>query len=161
IKINDAIGQLGTQAVVNQWEAGATELCSLITRDPNTGKLVLVGNLFVNITEAVVRGVDVESVYRKPVTIFGGGEAVINARLFASWLLETRQAIGSTTPIDRAGQTGIQQSDGVPYSLPSFKATGSLTYSNGPLSVFLQGRYIAAGTLENAAVVGKTIEANH
>lgn len=161
IKINDAIGQLGAQAVVNQCEAGATEICTLITRDANTGKLVLVGNLFVNITEALVRGVDLESVYRKRIHVFGGGDEVINARLFASWLLENKQAIGSTTPIDRAGQTGIQQSDGIPYSLPKFKATGSVTYANGPFSMFVQGRYIGSGTFENSAVVGKTIESNH
>jgi len=162
IKIKDAIGQLGTQAVVNQCEAGATDLCTLITRDVTTDRLVLVGNVFVNITEALVKGVDAEVGYRHDVNVFGGGDEAISSRLFASWLLMNKQAIGSTTPIDRAGQTGIQQSDGVPYSLPKFKATGNVTYSNGPFSVFLQGRFISAGVNENnPPTVATTLANNH
>jgi iron complex outermembrane receptor protein len=160
IKINDAIGQLGTQAVVNNCEAGATELCTLVTRDPTTDKLVLVGNLFVNVTSATTRGVDLEAVYRRNVHLIGG-EETFNARLFTTWLLENSQAIGSVTPKDRAGQTGIQQSDGVPYSLPKFKATGNLTYTNGGFSAWVQGRFIGSGVMDNVLVVGKDIESNH
>jgi outer membrane receptor protein involved in Fe transport len=164
IKIKDAIGQLGAQAVVNQCEAGATALCSLITRNPTTDRLVLVGNVYVNINETVVRGIDLETSFNRDINLFGnlsgeGGEAVA-ARFFASWLLENTNALAGAAPLDRAGQTGIQQSDGVAYALPNFKATGNLSYSNGGLSVFLQGRYIGSGTIENALKVGKDIERN-
>ena len=112
IKIKDAIGQLGAQAVVNQCEAGATSVCSLITRDPTTDRLVLVGNLYININELLVRGVDLEAGYHHDVDLFGGGDEPINARFFASWLLENTNALGGAAPLDRAGQTGIEQSDG-------------------------------------------------
>jgi outer membrane receptor protein involved in Fe transport len=160
IKIKDAIGQLGTQAVVNQCEAGAVDLCALITRDVTTDRLVLVGNVFVNITEALVKGVDMEVGYRRDVNVFGGGDESIGGRLFASWLLMNKQAIGSTTPIDRAGQTGIQQTDGIAYSLPKFKATGNLSYTNGPVTLFLQGRYIGAGVSENNPTATTTLANN-
>ena len=160
IRIKDAIGQLTTQNVINQCEAGAADLCSLITRDAATDRLVLVGNTYVNINEAMVRGVDFEAGYRHDVRVFGGSESV-SGRVFGSWLLENSTTNLGAAKIDRAGQTGIQQSDGVGYSLPKFKATGNITYANGGFSAFVQGRYIGPGTIENALTAGKDIERNH
>jgi outer membrane receptor protein involved in Fe transport len=160
IKIKDAIGQIGAQGVVNQCEAGAAQLCALITRDPTTDKLVLVGNLYVNIAEAIVRGVDLEASYHRDIDVFGGDDEAINARVFSSWLLQNSTQNTGAKAIDRAGQTGIQQSDGIAYSLPKFKATGNVTYSNGGLSVFVQGRYIGSGKIENALAAG-AISSNH
>ena len=160
IKIADAIGQLGAQNVVNQCAKGATALCSLITRDPTTNQLVLVGNTYVNINQSMVRGVDVEADYRTDVHLLGHGPESLTGRFLGSWLLENSQINNGAAKIDRAGQVGIQQSDGVPYALPRFKFTANATYTNGPLSAFLQGRFISSGTLENALVVGKDIERN-
>ena len=160
IEIDGAIGQLGTQAVVDRCEEGATELCALITRDPTTGRLVLVGDVFVNVDQAVVSGVDLEVGYRRNVTLFPGGPERIAARLFASWLDENSETLAGTRTIDRAGQTGIQQSDGIAYALPDFKATGNFLYENGGFGFFLQGRYIDGGTIENALVEGVAIESN-
>lgn len=147
IKIADAIGQLGAQNVVNQCFKGATDLCALITRDATTGLPVLVGNVYVNINQAVVRGVDFEVDYHREVHLIGGSEEV-SGRFLGSWLLENSQNIGTFT--DRAGQVGIQQSDGLGYALPTFKATANLTYSNGPFSAFVQERFISAGKNENS-----------
>jgi outer membrane receptor protein involved in Fe transport len=157
IKINDEISLLGAQNVVNGCAQGVASLCQLITFDPVTHLPIIVGNIYVNVNQAMVRGVDFEVDYRRNVRIFGGDES-IGARLFGSWLMENSQLIG-TIKTDRAGQVGIQQSDGVPYALPSFKGTGSLTYSNGPYSLFLQGRFISSGTFENNLNV--KIESNH
>ena len=160
IKIKDAIGQLGAQNVINQCAAGATALCALITRNPTTGALILVGNVYVNINEAVVRGVDLEASYHSDIRVFGGGDEAINLRAFGSWLLENSQTLAGAAKIDRAGQTGIQQSDGIGYALPDFKATANLTYTKGGYSLFLQGRFISSGTFENSLVVGTNIESN-
>jgi len=161
VDISNAIGQLGTQAVANQCEAGAEEFCSLVTRDLVTDRIILVGNLFVNVAVAKVEGVDLEATYNRELTLFGGAPESIGARLFASWLIENTQTTGSGT-IDRAGQTGIQQSDGIAYALPDFKATGNLTYNWGDLSLFLQGRYIGSGTSENAPLPADAVlEDNH
>ncbi|MBC2777076.1 TonB-dependent receptor domain-containing protein [Parasphingopyxis marina] len=160
IEIGGAIGQLGVQAVVNQCEAGATDLCSLITRDIATDRLVLVGDVFINVDENVVSGVDLEVAYQRDIALFGGGGEAIGARLYASWLDENSETLAGTQTIDRAGQTGLQQSDGIAYALPDFKATGSLTYNNGGFSAFVQGRYIDGGTIENALVEGVDIERN-
>lgn len=166
IEITDAIGQLGVQAVANRCEesivAGSpSEICSLVTRDVNTDLLILVGDQYINIDEAVVSGADLEIAYRTDVDWFGSGAQTIAARVFASWLNENSEILQGVRKIDRAGQTGLEVSTGAAYALPDFKLTGNVTYTNGPYSVFLQGRYIGSGTLENAAVEGVNISSNH
>ncbi|HEY5412041.1 MAG TPA: TonB-dependent receptor [Caulobacteraceae bacterium] len=160
IKINDAIGQLTPQTIVNQCAAGATNLCQLVTRDTVTDLPILVGNVYVNINEAMVRGVDFEADYHRDLRLLGGGGESLTGRFLGSWLIENSQINNGAAKIDRAGQVGIQQSDGTPYALPRFKFTANLTYANGPFSAFVQGRFISSGTLENAAVAGTTIESN-
>ncbi|MEP7005149.1 MAG: TonB-dependent receptor [Sphingomonas bacterium] len=150
IRIKGAIGQLGPQAVLNGCLIGnVADLCKLVTLD-SAGTPVLVGDIFINVNENRVRGLDVEANYNRPVRIFGGVSESIGTRIFASWLFENSQTLGTGVRTDRAGQTGIQQSDGAPYGLPSFKLTGNLTYGNGGFSSFLQGRYIGSGTQENS-----------
>jgi len=148
IKVNGAIGQLGSQAVLNGCLVDSVpELCDLVTLVDDVP--VLIGDLFINVNQNRVRGLDLEAGYSAPLRLFGGDEA-FDARLFGSWLFENSRTLSNGAYVDRAGQTGIQQSDGAPYALPDFRATGLLTYSNGGFSTFLQGRYIASGTQENA-----------
>jgi outer membrane receptor protein involved in Fe transport len=162
VEIGGAIGQLGTQAVVNRCEdgGGVAEICSLVTRSPDTDRLILVGDVFINIDEAIVSGRDLEVAYTRPVSWFGSGSQSISARIFASWLEENSETLAGTRKIERAGQTGIEQSTGTAYALPDFKATANVAYRHGPFNVFLQGRYIGSGTSENALVEGVDIESN-
>lgn len=160
VDISDAIGRLGTQAVLNRCEEGAEALCALITRDPTTDRLVLVGDVYININQAVVRGIDFEADYIRDINLFGNGNEHIQARLFASYLDENSETLAGTQKIDRAGQTGIQQSDGSAYALPDFKLTANLSYTYGPFNAFLQGRYIASGTNENKLPANMQLENN-
>lgn len=149
IRIKGAIGQLGPQAVLNGCLIdNVAQLCNLVTLGSD-GLPTLVGDIFINVNQNRVRGLDVEANYSVPLTLLGGGNETIGTRLFASWLFENSQTLGTGAVVDRAGQTGIQQSDGAPYGLPKFKLTGNLTYANGGFSTFLQGRYIGSGTQEN------------
>lgn len=161
VEIGGAIGQLGTQAVIDRCEEGAAELCGLITRSPDDDRLVLVGDVFINIDEAIVSGRDLEISYGRDVSWFGDGPQRFNARVFASWLEENSQILAGTNKIDRAGQTGLEQSTGTAYQLPDFKLTANLTYTHGPFNVFVQGRYIGDGVMENGLVEGVEIESNH
>ena len=161
IKTKDAIGQLSPQSVVTGCNNGSALLCSFVTRDAATDRIILVGAQYINIDKSVVSGVDVELDYTRDVSILGGEAETLGARFLASFLSKNTQGIGTAVNIDRAGQTGIQQSDGVAYSLPDFKATGNITYRNGGFTAFLQGRYIGSGTIENALVEGVDIESNH
>jgi outer membrane receptor protein involved in Fe transport len=77
-----------------------------------------------------------------------GGSEQVSGRFLGSWLLENSQNIGTYT--NRAGQVGIQQSDGIGYALPRFKASANMTYTNGPIALFVQERFISAGRNENS-----------
>jgi outer membrane receptor protein involved in Fe transport len=160
VEIDGAIGQLGTQAVVNRCEDGALDLCALITRSATDDRLVLVGDVFINIDQAIVSGRDLEIAYRRDVAWFGDRAQSIQARVFGSWLDENSQILAGTRTIDRAGQTGIEQSTGTAYALPDFKLTANLSYNNGPFRAFLQARYIGSGVSENTLVEGVGIESN-
>jgi hypothetical protein len=125
--------------------------------------LLLVGNVFINIDQEKVSGIDLEVSYQRDVDWidwFGNAPESVNFRLFGTWLEERSEALAGVTKIDRAGQVGIQQSDGIEYSLPEFKWTLNTAYNNGPFSAFLQGRYIGSGTSENALIEGVGIDDN-
>jgi iron complex outermembrane recepter protein len=160
IDIDGAIGQLGTQAVVNECEAGSSVACSLITRDPNTNRLVLVGDVFINIDRAIASGQDLEIDYSTDVDWFSGSEEFLAVRFLASHLSERSEQNAGAAKIDRAGQTGWEQSTDNNYALPDWKMIGNVTYGAGPLSVFLQMRYISDGKSENALVEGVNIDDN-
>jgi len=160
VDIDGAIGLLGEQAVINLCEAGSAESCALVTRNPDDNRIILVGNIYVNVDRSIARGVDFEMDYIRSVDWIGDNAQTFGGRLFVTYLDERSEELAGTTKIDRAGQTGLQQSDGIAYALPEWKWTGFVTYTNGPWSTFLQGRYIGSGTSENALVEGVDIDDN-
>jgi hypothetical protein len=160
IDIADAIGQLGVQAMVDQCYAGAADACQYVTRNPADNRLVLVGNVFVNVAQSIAEGIDFEMDYTRSVNWLGGGNELLTARMFVAYLKERSEQLVDAAKIDRAGQTGFQQSDGIAYALPDYKVNGFLTYTNGGWGTFLQARYIADGTYENSLVEGVNIESN-
>lgn len=145
IEIKDAISQVGNQAVLNRcFLENAQEFCDLVTLD-GAGNIILVGDVFVNVAQAAVSGVDAEVSYNTPLTLIGGGSESIGFRAFASWLTERSETNSSGFTTDFAGQTGATQSSQVYLPYADFKATGSLTYRNDGFSTLLQARYIGEG----------------
>src|SRR6185312_108833 len=65
VKVNDAIGQLGTQNITNFCFQGQAALCQYVERDPQARTLTRVFNPFLNIAEVKVRGVDYELQYQR------------------------------------------------------------------------------------------------
>ena len=62
IKLSEAIGQVGAQNIVNGCAQGRQNLCDFVTRDANN----VIGNVrdvFQNINEARVRGIDYELLF--------------------------------------------------------------------------------------------------
>lgn len=151
IAIKGAISQVGNQAVLNRcFLEKAQEFCDLITLEggsatpTGTGAIVLVGDVFVNVAESAVRGLDFETSYRTDVTILGGEES-LDVRGFASWLFERSETTSTGLTTDFAGQTGATQGSQVYQPYADFKATGGITYRNGGLSTLVQVRYTGAG----------------
>jgi iron complex outermembrane receptor protein len=153
VKIDDAIAQLGVQAILDQCHAGEALACSLTRRDPVSGQLIEVRNLFVNVAQVRTRGVDIEMHYVRPVRLFGGHERIeLHAGANRVFELSTTVLGGST--IDRAGQTGR----GI--TAPDWRANVMATYTRGPLEVFLEQRYIAPGVRDVTLVEGVDIDDN-
>src|SRR5690606_15324626 len=91
IRIKGAIGQLGPQSVLNGCLLdNVAQLCNLVTLGSD-GTPTLVGDIFINVNENRVRGLDVEANYSTALSLFGGGSETIGTRLFASWLFENSQ----------------------------------------------------------------------
>ncbi len=147
VKIKDAIATVGTAEVVRRCFADNDPLfCGLITTDPaQDDKIILVGNQFVNVAQSRVEGIDAEIDYHTGLTLFGGAPEMLSARIFGSYLINRSDtgATGVTTRFD--GLTGINPSNGAAGLFPKWKATGNITYNNGPFTWFTQLRYIGSG----------------
>jgi outer membrane receptor protein involved in Fe transport len=132
IKVADYISQLGIQRIIDDCFDGAAELCARITRDPVSGDITTVENIYLNVARARVRGVDIEASYRHGISLFTDGGEDMSVRVFTSLLQENSSANVGVALRDTAGTT----------NLPRWTATAILSYNNGPLNASLTGRYI-------------------
>jgi len=148
IKIEDAIGQLGVQNIINQCYAGATELCSRLERDPQ-GVLFRVDNGYLNINRLKTRGLDIEGSYRTDV-----GAGFLTFRAIVSRVFELSTLIPGSSVVDRAGQTGLD--GGVPKWNFSLNATGKF----GPATLSIDERIIGKGKYDATFVEGRDIDDN-
>jgi outer membrane receptor protein involved in Fe transport len=162
INIKGAIAQLSAQDVVNGCFRGDQTLCALVERDPVTNNITRISNIFINVANQRVSGVDLELSYRSQLSFLGGGAESLNGRFLGTWLDENSIQNPGAPRDDRAGQIG----GGL--SLPKYKLTANLTYANGPVSVFLQERWIDGGKLDRTRVESDvaipgvlTIDDNH
>jgi len=142
IKIKDAIGTLGGQVTVNQCFEGATELCSLLTRDSN-GVLLTVATPFLNIAERATRGLDFEVAY---VTSLGNGR--LGLRALATYVDRLTTTNPGAPTLDTAGQTGVGGGGGANPGVPHWSGNMSISYDVGGFGIDLLGRYIGPGVLD-------------
>ena len=154
IKIKDAIDQLGTQVIVDECFRGAVELCAQIDRSEIDGRIDAVRDVFLNVAQARTRGVDVEMSYTTPFDMFGSGGS-LSFRAFANYLAEDSITNFGAPKFDTAGQVAAGE------SAPEWTGNLSATYSRGPLTLFLQERYIGSGIYNITWVEGVDIDDNH
>lgn len=150
------IAQLGTANIINQCFAGSASQCANITRadpaaDPEfgVGLITNVFNGFQNIGESVVSCADLEISYRTDVDLFGGlagsGDSV-NFRAFYSYL--DQNSIDSD-PNNPRTNTLLENAGNIGAALPRNKLTANVSYTSGPLTVFVQERIIGSGNHSN------------
>jgi outer membrane receptor protein involved in Fe transport len=157
IDLDDAIGQLRAQDIVNAcWNSAghtASSLCEFVHRDAPVGGeqfglINRVDALFINLSNEKISGYDLELNYSG----INVGRGTLSWRLLGSRLNENSILTPGTPRDERAGDVG--------FGLPESKVTTSLTYGNGPVTLFLQGRYIGGGTNDRNLVEGVDIDDN-
>lgn len=147
IDVKDALGQLSFQNIVNGCFQGASELCQYVHRDPVTRQITRVDSLFINLSQQVLTGIDIELNYQRDIDLFGGGEQ-LGFRLYASQVREYYNQLPGA-PRDNIG---LEQ--------PEWRVLPALTYSRGPFRAFLQGRYFDGRTLNRLWREGINIDDN-
>jgi iron complex outermembrane recepter protein len=154
IDLDGAIGLLGNQTIVDTCFAsgGQSSLCEFVVRDA-AGDINRVDNLFINLSNQRISGVDAEFNYAG--IDLGGG--TLGWRLLATRLNENSILTPGSPRDERAGDVG---GVGATPSLPENKVTTSLSYARGPWSMFLQGRYIDGGTMNRTFVEGVDVDDN-
>ncbi len=125
VKVKDAIGQLGAQAIVDQCAAGCNAALRLHPAQCRHGPVSgTCSNPFINMAEARVgRHGHRDVVSARRVEWFGGGERIV-ARLLATPSRAScrRRQVGAAT-VDRVGQTGVHEPDWA--SAPDWQGTVS------------------------------------
>jgi outer membrane receptor protein involved in Fe transport len=145
IKVDDAIGLLGAQTLVQRCIQGATEFCPLIVRDASN-TVTQVSDVLLNANAVKTKGYDIEFDYRQPLGQLG--DLSIRALATITEDLITTDSAGS---LDRAGQTGSRA--GTVLGVPDYTIDGLATWSKGPGSLTFHGRYIPAGSY-NVSFIG-------
>lgn len=136
IKLAGAIGQVGAQDTVNRCFNGNQALCGLITRN-SAGAITSVTSTQINLSKIKTSGLDFELAYRVPLA---GNATSLDFRAVATYVDQFTTDDGITA-IDRAGNVGTT-------GLPHWKFNASATYNGGPLTLYLQGRYVGGGVYD-------------
>jgi outer membrane receptor protein involved in Fe transport len=143
IKLSEAIGQVGAQNIVNGCAAGRQNLCDFIIRDSSN----VIGNVrdvFQNINEARVRGLDYELLFNAEPNFAANQSEALTFRFLAGRLLEeSTTLLGGSTPDyrDIAGR----------WYEPDLKLLASVRYSIGAWGVNFQQRYLPETRLDGGA----------
>jgi outer membrane receptor protein involved in Fe transport len=156
IDIADAIAQLTSQNVVTGCFNGDQSLCPFVHRldDLPNGRIERVDNLFINLANQKISGIDVETSYRKDLKIFGGGNESLTWRFYGTYLEENSIQNKGAARDERVGQIGPGLPGGI--ALPKYKLTSNVNYRKGGFSMFLQGRWIDGGKLDRLRVESTT-----
>lgn len=157
-EIQGAIGTITSQNVVDGCRGGDLSLCQYVVTpsgpvtDPNTTarlNIERVEAVFLNLDKLNASGADMEMAYVTDVDFFGSQPQSLRWRFLSSWLEENSRTTSGGFYDDLTGEIG-----GV--ALPDFKITTSVTYTYGPYSAFLQGRWIDGGVQDRTRLESST-----
>jgi outer membrane receptor protein involved in Fe transport len=131
IKIDNGIGSLPAQLTINLCaDTGAAGFCSFATRDPLSGILTNFSAAAINVSEELMRGVDVQLDYSTALGSLGGR---LNVGLDYSHLIEYK-----TTSFP--GATPVENVRSIPY--PQDRGNLRLSYENSGFNLATNVRYI-------------------
>ncbi|WP_160484548.1 TonB-dependent receptor domain-containing protein [Aurantiacibacter rhizosphaerae] len=140
ISIDDAIGSLGAQTIVDLCNGGNDALCAQVTRNSD-GLLTEVQDVLLNIAQQDTRGIDFELAYSSN----DGPMGSVDARLLATHYLEL--TVGG---VDRVGQTGARP--GTTPGVPDWLVDGTVRWNLDRLTAGLHAQYIPESIWETLFV---------
>jgi outer membrane receptor protein involved in Fe transport len=133
VQIRDAVARLTAQRIVDECaDTNSAALCGLITRDSETGRVIRVMDVFLNVAAARTRGVDVELTYRKEVDFFSQFNENVSVRWLTGRTLERSDTAPNAQPLDKSGYLGM----------PDLTSNLTGTYGIGNYSVQLQAQFV-------------------
>jgi iron complex outermembrane receptor protein len=145
MSIDGAVASFSAQQTLDRCAAGSQIACAQIQEVGGAYRITLP---FLNLDSIETRGVDFEAGYSRD---FMGGELGIRGLLtYMDRLIETDS---SGVSDDLAGDVGTQ-------GLPKWAGNLNVSYKRGPLSVFLQERYIGGGKYNRNFVEGVDVADN-
>ena len=150
IEIKDAIAFLGigAQNIVTGCFQGNQTFCDRITFN-GLDDIAIVDNHSANLQGFTTRGIDFEAAYNLPL----GEDTSLNLRVLASYLYDQLFETGQTDPAtgepaaprNYAGQSGPVTLFGSFNTAPKWQGNAFVTYSQGPFTGTIQGRYVGKG----------------
>ena len=149
LKINDAIGTLGTAQIVNncRLDASAPE-CALVTRPSPTAFPTSIRIAPANIAALQTKGIDFDASYRTSL-----GEGNLSLRAYVNYLdsFKTQQS-ATQVVLENAGRaaTGNQ-----PIARPKWRGTFNVNYENNGWVLFVSEQYIGSSKLGFPAATGQ------
>jgi iron complex outermembrane receptor protein len=148
MRIRNAIGNISNQQIVNNCYAGQTAYCDAITFAADK-TITFIKNTPFNFVSQNAEGIDFEASYRVPLDrIVSGLNGNLEFRALATDYINLTLNNGALVT-QLAGQNSNDAYNGV----PKWRYTGSVTYSNDPISLTLAARGLSAGTYLNSNVV--------
>jgi outer membrane receptor protein involved in Fe transport len=145
INLKNVISQLTPQDALNRCYAGDSTLCSLVQRDPS-GNLLQIATPYINLDNFHTRGLDLEARYD---TLLPVGH--LTFRALANYVDRFASSDGATT-VNEAGAVGsvnLPSNIGASAGVPHWRATLSTTYGVGPITAYVEGRFIGEAKVDN------------
>jgi len=148
VRVSDSIAQLGAQRIINDCFAGQQALCGQIRFDG--GQIGRVFDVFLNVAEARVRGIDYEVAYNMEPNFFSDQDEALTFRLLAGYISERSNTPYQAPKFDISGWQGT----------PDLTGIMTANYTVGPYSVQLQQRHVASVGLNRLWVEGRDVDDN-
>ena len=142
IRLRDAISQFSNTQVVNACYDATNypnnQFCGLVTRDPATQQLSLVGSTYFNSAQLRYKGILVEANYRTNTDFLGSGSRM---RFRINY-----QYLDTLSRADTAGAAPVRIADSVGYS--QHKGVATVDYDNKGFNAQVQVNYIGNASVD-------------
>jgi outer membrane receptor protein involved in Fe transport len=154
INISKAISTLTAQQELNFCFNGSTQQCAFITRNPN-GTLSRVALPFFNAAGRQTKGIDFEASYTTPLSdVAFSMDGALTFRGIVNYIGQFTTQIQGAAPVQLAGDISVN-------STPKWSGLFQANLSVGPLSWFVQERWVGGGKFDNTNNNGLGVYPNH